>query len=490
MDLKTVIGLLGIVPILYNLWRLAMEEKMRHVELKDTLKEVMSKVHDMDQQARLEEQKPGKKRKRVIKAFVKKAKRYKKSSERKLEESQGQCKVKRMVRVPCLKQHKREGNDLLKEAQQLQKNGLTIDEFKTRGEKLLLPMNMYMGETFRASMDSARQAIRTRAKNCIGIYGSVGAGKTDFMKYLYNEIYDDMGFKAVYWATAPDVWPDRSCYNMAMQKQVADGMWIRDFGEQYHNEETRASRIMAQLGVGGEGRRILFLDDVREAFPAYELLGLPSVGTDKSIILVFTTRSKEVCNRMGCDLILKKDLLEKEEAKGMFLRVMRHADESVEPGIIKIAEEVADQCEGMPLVINIEAKFMAGKKDIREWRNRLNELKGVISSIHLDGEAMIVNKLKFGYNCLNDSQTQRCFLDAAGLLAKNVQVRKERIIKKWKKSGLIGMDRTNKYANDQGHTILNQLKRMCLIHVADNQTVTMNKWIRKMAQEVSKSLKR
>ncbi|CAO2824608.1 unnamed protein product [Amaranthus hypochondriacus] len=484
MDLQTVIGMLGIVPILYNLCTLAMEEKMRRVELNNTVKELTSKVHDMEQQARAEEQKPGKKRKRVIKAFANKVEQYKREVERELEESKGRCKVKRMACVPCFKRLKSEGNDLLEEAPQLLKNGLTIDEFKTRGEKLLLPMNMYMGETFRASMDSVLQAIRNCAKNCIGIYGSVGAGKIDFMKYLYNEIYDDMGFKAVYWATAPDVWPDRSWYNMAVQKQVADGMWIFDFAN-YHNEETRASRIMAQLGVGGEGRTILFLDDVREAFPAYELLGLPSIGTDKSTILVFTTRSEEVCKQMGCDLILKKDLLEKEEAKDMFLRVVRCADDSVEPGIIKIAEAVADQCEGMPLVINIVAKLMAGKKDIREWRNLLNELKGVISSIHLDEEAMIVNKLKFGYNCLNNSQSQRCFLEAARLLGGNVQVRKERIIRKWKESRLIGGDRTDEYANDQGHTILNQLERLCLIQVADNQTVTMNKWIWKMAQEVS-----
>lgn len=109
--------------------------------------------------------------------------------------------------------------------------------------------------------------MKTGDAQCIGIYGSVGSGKTNFMKYLYNEIYDDKeGFKAVFWATAPEIrQPDHTNYNKALQKRVADGMWI-DLDNNYHNEETRAGRLMARLQEIGEGRTVLFLDNVREAF--------------------------------------------------------------------------------------------------------------------------------------------------------------------------------------------------------------------------------
>lgn len=247
---------------------------------------------------------------------------------------------------------------------------------------------------------------------------------------------------------------------------------------------------MARLRDIGPGRTLLFLDNVKEEFPAYELLGIPeSSNTSNGVncILVISTLSKDVCNKMGCDLPLKMELLEKEEAKDLFLHEVKRGDNynNDEKRIKEVAIKVANQCAKMPLAIIVIARSMVGIKDVREWNNRLNEMMGMISSIH-EEEEKIVEQLKFGYVCLKDRTVQLCFLAAAKLLPNDCQITKVEMIEKWKSSGLIGMDRKGKHVDDQGHVILNQLERMCLIQVvAEFQTVTMNKWIWKMANTVS-----
>ncbi|KNA25236.1 hypothetical protein SOVF_008420 [Spinacia oleracea] len=194
---------------------------------------------------------------------------------------------------------------------------------------------------------------------------------------------------------------------------------------------------------------------------------------------------------MRCDLTLKMDLLGEKEAQELFLHEVRHDDDpsrvhlKQKQKIQQIAVQVANQCAKMPLAIIFVARSMAGIKDLREWRNRLNELKGDIAGIH-DDEAKILEQLKFGFMCLEDSIVQLCFLAAASLLADDRQVYKTEIIQNWKERGLVGFDRQCEFADDKGHVILNQLERMCLLQVApDQQIVTMNKWIWKMAKKVN-----
>lgn len=502
-------AIFGLVPKIYEFGKWLVEVDERHGELKNKLEELESKVEDMDRQVTKEEaEKPVKKRKRVIDAYFKQVKRYKESTERVLEISRaGPWKVKHMCWLPCIERHQREGEKLLSRGCQLIQEGLTYNSVTKRGQKLPVG-DQFVCDTTRGLLESALQAMKTGVAQCIGIYGSAGAGKTNLMKCLYNEIYDDKeGFKAVFWATAPEVGlPDHTHYNKALQKCVADGMCI-DLNN-YHNEATRAGRIMARLQELGQGRAVLFLDNVEEEFSAYELLGLPSLASDSSssttateseseldaacyanCILVFSTQSKEVCDRMQCDFTLKMDLLHEKEAQELFLHEIRQENDpskvhsNQEQKIQQLAIQVANQCARMPLAIILIARSMAGIKDLREWRNRLNELKGAIASIH-DNDAKILEQLEFGFMRLTDSMVQLCFLAAAEMLADDRQVSKLEIIQKWRERRLIGMDRQGKFADDQGHVILNQLERMCLLQVAPDQKVTMNKWIRKMAKNV------
>ncbi|KMT04683.1 hypothetical protein BVRB_7g168660 [Beta vulgaris subsp. vulgaris] len=469
---------------------------MKRAELSNVLQEVVSQAEDMNQEAKMEELEPGKKRKRVLDSYLNQAEDYKRFTQVVLDRSQeGQWILKRMRWVPSIERHLKEGQGILSKGRQLLEQGLTYDEVRMRGEKLPLEENQYIGETVCGLFNRALRVLRDGSVQCIGIYGHAGAGKTNLMKRLYNEIFEDQeGFKAVFWATAPNFENDRRNYNKALQKCVADGMWVDLENDVVHDEARSAGKLMARLQDIGSGKAVFFLDNVKHEFSAYELLGIPSLMTPESTnvncILVFSTLSRDVCNRMQCDLPLKMDLLEKTEAEELFLHEVRCGENhrllsNQERRIQRLAIKVANECARMPLAIIIIARSMVNIKDLSEWQNRLNELMNTISSIH-DEEDKILEQLKFGYHRLKDNTVQHCFLVAANLLVNDRQVSKRQIIEKWKNSGLIGMDRPSAYADDQGHAVLNQLERMCLIQVApDLSTLTMNKWICKMANRVT-----
>ncbi|KMT04676.1 hypothetical protein BVRB_7g168590 [Beta vulgaris subsp. vulgaris] len=505
MDKEKLAGaVLGFVPIVYESGRRFIEVDMKRAELHNVQLEVKRKVENMDDIARTEEQKPGKKRKNLLDAYFKQAEAYTMSAQKVLDGSQeGQCIVKRMKWVPSIERHHKEGEELVSKANQMLEDGLTYDEVRTRGEKLPLEENQYICETVRGLRDTTFRDMKEGNVKCIGIYGNPGVGKTNLMKHLYNKVYDDdEGFKAVFWATAPKFENDPRKYNQALQKCVADGMWV-DLGNNVAHDEARtAGKLLAKLHeIGSDKPSVFFLDNVTQEFPSYELLGIPSLMTpensDAKCILVFSTLSKDVCNRMQCDRTLKMDLLEKKEAEELFLYEVRNRDinehqlsNSEERRIQEEAVKVANECARMPLAIIIIARSMVDVKDLPEWRNLLNELTGTISSIH-DEEDKILEQLKLGYDCLKDNTVQRCFLVAANMFAKeDQQITGQDIIKEWKKHKLIGIDRAAKFVDDQGHTVLNQLERMCLIQVASNsQIVTMNKWIRKMANKVTQPVR-
>lgn len=472
---------MGIGPVIYRFFTRFMGVDEKRTDLRDLLQELDSRVRDMDGQLMVEELKPGKKRKKVMEVYLKQVKRYKSEAKETLEKSEGgQWKLKRMLWVPGIERYLREGQELLYKADKFHEEGLTNEEVCTRGDKLLA--GELMGETANQLLDTGFEAIK-RGARFIGIYGPVGVGKTHLMKHLYNRVYDDkQRFKAVFWASAPK----QPC-NKTLQECVAEAMWfkLRD-----DDEVRRASLLARRLNDLGPGHIIIFMDDVREEFLAYELLGIPCPATTLSSItttLVFTAPSKDICNRMRCDLQLKMNLLPEHEAIDLFLHEAgrnnnnnNNNNNHIAMMIQTVAKRVAKQCAGMPLAIILIARSMARVEDLHEWRNRLQELMGTIDQLHNE-EDKIVEHLKFTYTCINDITVKRCFLASSRLLIDDhdIVVTKDGLVQSWIDKGIISCCR---HGNDHGFTIVNVLERMCLLEVVEFDGVRMNKWVRKMAE--------
>ena len=96
---------------------------------------------------------------------------------------------------------------------------------------------------------------------------------------------------------------------------------------------------------------------------------------------MITTRSVGVCHSMGCEEI-KVQPLSKEEALNLFLDKVGRNILHVPTLSKEIINSVVEECAGLPLAIVTVAGCMRGVYEIHEWRNALNELRGLVQSFN------------------------------------------------------------------------------------------------------------
>lgn len=478
------------IPILYNTFTACMEVPEKCLKLRVQLQQISSTESDMIAQLKSEEDgNPSTKQKEYVRTLFKLIENFIKMATKTLEKHGGGGWWSRIVMVLKADNLLKEGEYLLSQADHLMKEGLTFDEVYTRGMKL--PVEKFIGVTMKKLHEDALRSIKTRV-DIIGIHGNLGAGKTNFMKALYNSVHDDhKHFKAVFWAGAPQ---EQQHDIKSLQECVAEAMKFK-----FEDEDVvrRSSLLQAKLKNMTPGHVILFVDNVKEQFLMDEV-GIP-IGYDEAenfcCTLVFTTSSEDVCNKMRCSTQFKMNLLAEDEARELFLHEARlsntHCTRAHGRRMVKVANDVAKQCARVPFVITLIARSMTGKDDICEWKNRLNELKGIVEDLHGD-EAKILEQLKFSLNCIKDHTIRVCFLDSASVLLEGHQYTRQKLIQLWVQNRRIGMKR-RKVASlttavtDQGHTIINELQRAYLLEIQEldgTEYVSMNKWIRKMAMNI------
>lgn len=159
--------------------------------------------------------------------------------------------------------------------------------------------------------------------------------------------------------------------------------------------------------LSGKSRFVVILDDIWEAV-SLEKVGIPEPST--GIKLVLTTRSIDVCQKMGCRAIKVKPLVE-EEAWNLFSEKVGRDILNV-IGVEPIAKKIAKRCAGLPLGVITVASSMKNVDDLCEWRNALKELSDRKKSVN-GLEEEVFQQLRFSYDRLKDPKLQHCFLSCA-----------------------------------------------------------------------------
>ncbi|XP_074309484.1 disease resistance protein RPS5-like isoform X2 [Silene latifolia] len=465
--------LMEIVPPAYEWFKPYLNMSQRRAELRKLVNDLKVLNTDLDNLLKGEEQRCQTRRRQEVVAYLQTSNVLVNGAARVLDECEEVGVLKQLRCVSSIEQYLSEAEVLVDRGRSWMNNALSYND--VRGEKLPVRDLELMGKTARQNLDSALIAVTTARKYNIGIYGCPGAGKKSLMKHIYNSVlkldhHSDFKSADVFWAEAPENPRD----DYALQEKVSEGM---RFDIKHDIDCVRRSSFLEERfqEMAASGRApILFLCNLREEFRAYEVLGISAT----NCVLVFTAPSLDVCNRMKCDVIIKVDHLPREEAEELFMLEAGLNDDLHRQEIKDVASQIANECARMPLAIRVIANSMREINDIHEWRNRLTELLGRINSINNE-EDKILEQLRFGYTCLEDPITRRCFNLAAQILAKDSQLSKETVIEKWREHKLIG---NGCHFDDQGHTMLNQLERLCLLELEpENQLVTMNKWIRNIA---------
>ncbi|XP_034927231.1 probable disease resistance protein At1g61300 [Populus alba] len=283
----------------------------------------------------------------------------------------------------------------------------------------------------------------------VGIYGMGGVGKTSLVTHIHNQLLQrPSSFNYVFWVTV-----SQNFTISKLQYLIAKAINLDLSNEE--DENRRAAKLSKALVA--KGKSVLILDDLWNHF-LLEKVGIPvEVNACK---LILTSRSLEVCRRMGCREIIKVELLTEEEAWTLLAEKLGH-DAALSPEVVQIAKSVTAECACLPLGIIAMAGSMREVDDLHEWRNALTELKQ--SEVRAeDMEPEVFHILRFSYMRLNDSALQQCLLYCA-FFPEDFTVDREDLIGYLIDEGIIQPMKSRQAEYDRGQAMLNKLENACLL---------------------------
>ncbi|XP_021287356.1 probable disease resistance protein At4g27220 [Herrania umbratica] len=299
----------------------------------------------------------------------------------------------------------------------------------------------------------------------IGVCGIGGIGKTTIMMHIKIQLLKENKFDKVLWVTM-----SRKLNVVKLQHDIASAMRKR-----LPQDEDISKRAAALLTILGRVRYVLIIDDVHENFSLKDI-GIPQPAHSRSK-LVLVSRSVEVCQSMGCEVV-KVQPLSKEESLDLFLDKVGHGI-LLAPTLEKLVKHVVEHFSGLPLSIITIASSMKGVDDVCDWRNLLRELCAC-SRRAKDMQTLMLNHLNFSFNSLKDPNIQKCVLYCA-LYPEDCRISRNELIEYWMAEGLIDELGSRRTMYEKGHTIINRLEEICLLDRADDgETVIMADVVRDM----------
>ncbi|CAN7040628.1 unnamed protein product [Brassica oleracea var. botrytis] len=203
---------------------------------------------------------------------------------------------------------------------------------------------------------------------------------------------------------------------------------------------------------------VLLLDDIWEKVNL-SAVGVPYPSTENGCKVVFTTRSRDVCGRMGVYDPIEVTCLEPDKAWDLFKKKVGENTLESHSDIPKLARQVAEKCRGLPLALNVIGETMACKRTVQEWHLALDVLTSSAQEF-LGMEDEILTILKYSYDNLKGEQAKSCFLYCS-LLYHSFE--KERLIEYWICEGFIDEKEGRERAFNVGNEILWTLVRASLL---------------------------
>ncbi|KAH9715756.1 Disease resistance protein SUMM2 [Citrus sinensis] len=247
---------------------------------------------------------------------------------------------------------------------------LVIDAPPASG--LILPTTTLVGENTKKIVKKIWEDLMGDKVTKIGVWGMGGIGKTTIMRHINNRLQEETNeFNDVIWVTV-----SQPLDLIKLQTEIATALKLSLTEDE--DKVRLTERLLGKLKA--KKKFVLILDDMWEAFPLEEV-GIPEPNKQNGCKLMITTRSVGVCHSMGCEEV-KVQPLSKEEALNLFLDKVGRNILHVPTLSKEIINSVVEECAGLPLAIVIVAGCMRGVYEIHEWRNALNELRGLVRSFN------------------------------------------------------------------------------------------------------------
>ncbi|TQD70633.1 hypothetical protein C1H46_043834 [Malus baccata] len=304
----------------------------------------------------------------------------------------------------------------------------------------------------------------------IGLYGMGGVGKTTLLTKINNNfLHTPNDFDLVIWI---EVSKDLKLENI--QDSIGEKIGSCDGSWKDKDHLRKAEDIFAVLK---SKRFVLLLDDIWERVDVAKI-GVPIPDRENKSKLVFTTRSEEVCSRMGAHKKIKVECLAWDRAWTLFQEKVGEETLYVHPDIPALAEMVAKECDGLPLALITVGRAMASKKTPQEWNHAIQVLKRSASEFSGMGDE-VFPLLKFSYDNLPSEKARSCFLYCA-LFPEDFLIHKRRLIYCWVGEGILDEYDDMTGAQNQRYDIIGTLVNACLLEGKEDY-VKMHDVLRDMA---------
>ncbi|XP_060172770.1 probable disease resistance protein At4g27220 [Lycium barbarum] len=333
--------------------------------------------------------------------------------------------------------------------------GTLVHDMYESEECLLLAPQVHE-ETSKQNLEVIWMWLHGENVSSIDIYGMGGVGKTTLAKHIHNRLVNEIRYQ-VRWVTVSQGFSIKSLQNDLAKIVNLD-----------LSDEVDEHRRAAKLNRAFKERKniVVILDDVWDRL-CLEKLGDP-LGVE-GCRLILTTRSCEVCQKMGCNRLLEVEKFNIYDAWELF-RQSLGCENVLSLDVEPVAKSMTGRCQGLPLELITLAGSMRGVTDIREWRNASKEFP---------------DELQYSYDCLRDTNMQKCFLYCA-LYPEDRKIDRDELIGRFIMEGLVkGNIRLEEF--NQGHTILNKLVEVCLLEATNpiGELVKMHDLLREMALRIT-----
>ncbi|KAK8575945.1 hypothetical protein V6N13_032743 [Hibiscus sabdariffa] len=300
----------------------------------------------------------------------------------------------------------------------------------------------------------------------IGLYGIGGVGKTTLLTQINNKFSTTQNaFDAVIWAT---VSKDYSVGKI--QDEIGGKIGFSDESWKSKSVDQKAVDIYEVLL---KKRFVLLLDDLWERVYLNKV-GIPKPSQENGSKLIFTTRSFDVCGEMEARKKIEVECLAPEEAWNLFRDKVGDETLDSHPDIPKLAQQVAKECDGLPLALITIGRTMASKTTLEEWEYAIKKLK---QSEFPKMQEKVLPLLKFSYDNLSDTK-KRCLLYCC-LYPEDYNILRKNLVEYWFCEGLLNENKFSE-AQIEGYDIIGSLLSDCLLERAEEECVKMHDVIRDM----------
>ena len=303
----------------------------------------------------------------------------------------------------------------------------------------------------------------------IGLWGMAGIGKTTIMKNLNNNEDVAKMFEIVIWVP---VSKDLSVGKL--QCAITDRLKLNMEGITTQDEIAR--QISLELKCKSH---LLLFDEVCEPLDL-NAIGIPDNQSDSKVVLA--TRNLKICRFMSLDDSINVKRMSSTDAWKMF--VEKVGPNVNLPKIKYIAEQVVEQCSGLPLLIDKVASTFKKKDNIYLWMDGLRSLK-IWPNVRSQGMDELIEILQYCYKDLECKDQKDCFLYGA-LYPEECEIYIDYLLECWRAEGFIHDANEFRDARGRGHTILDELIGLSLLEKSEKMNhVRMNKVLRNMALQIS-----